>query len=83
MYPNDVWDDKLWTEFRTEYSVDPTAPGLNQAQFSQFRRDMSEVEQMRREEFAKFDADGDGFLNRPEMAVVAAALFPVSHIRVW
>lgn len=62
-----------------EYSVEPMAPGLNQEQFSKFRRDMSEVEQIRCDQFAKFDADGDGFLNHPEMAVAAAALFPVSR----
>ena len=63
--------------------MDPTAPGVNQEQFAKFRRDMSEVEQIRCEQFAKFDADGDGFLNHTEMAAVAAALFPVSHLLVW
>eukprot|EP01043_Picozoa_sp_COSAG02_P044539 COSAG02_NODE_3988_length_5945_cov_2.580226_3_plen_108_part_00 len=78
LFPNDIWDDTLWMDFRAQYNVDPTAPGLNQEQFSHFRQVMSIQEQKRRDTFAQFDEDGDGFLNQAEMEATAAALYPVS-----
>jgi hypothetical protein len=78
LFPNDVWDDSLWVEFKVQYEVDPTVPGLNQDQFSSFRQDMAVLEQQRRDAFAEFDEDGDGFLDQSEMAAAAGALYPVS-----
>lgn len=67
-------------EFRAQYDVGPTAPGLNQEQFSTFRQAMSVLEQQRRDTFTQFDEDGDGFLNQAEMETAAAALYPVSLV---
>ena len=78
LFPNDTWDDSLWAEFRKQYDVDPTVPGLNQDLFSSFRQDMAVLEQQRGDLFAEFDEDADGYLDQSEMKVAATSLYPVS-----
>ena len=81
LFPNDVWDDSLWVEFREQYDVPVDLPGLNQDQFSSFRQDMAVLEQLRGDLFAEFDEDADGYLDQSEMEVAATSLYPVSSLQ--